>query len=40
MSNGYRIVESGGLDAAVKLVSGCPIVADGGKVHVFELMAM
>jgi len=38
ISNGYSIVEAADLEAAAKLLSGCPIVKDGGKVHDFELM--
>ena len=33
---GYSILEAGDLDAAVSLASGCPIVADGGTVEVYE----
>ena len=33
---GYSILEAGDLDAAVKLASGCPIIADGGSVDVYE----
>ena len=40
VSNGYSIVEASDLGAAAKLVNACPIVAEGGKVHVFELMEM
>ncbi len=40
VSNGYTIVEASNLGAAAKLVNGCPIVKDGGKVHVFDLRAM
>jgi hypothetical protein len=40
VSNGYSVVQADDLAAAAKLVKGCPMIADGGKVHVFELMAM
>ena len=40
ISNGYSIVEAADLEAVAKLLSGCPIVKDDGKVHVFELMPM
>ena len=40
ISNGYSVVEAADLGAAAKLVGACPIVKDGGKVHVFELMQM
>jgi hypothetical protein len=33
---GYSILEGKDLDAAVKLAEGCPIVADGGSVDVYE----
>jgi hypothetical protein len=33
---GYSILEAGDLDAAVSLAAGCPIVADGGTVDVYE----
>ena len=33
---GYSILEAADLDAAVKLGEGCPIVADGGRVDVYE----
>jgi hypothetical protein len=40
VSNGYSVVEAKSLADAAKMLSGCPIIAEGGKVHVFELMAM
>jgi hypothetical protein len=40
VSNGYSFVEAADVGAAAKLLKGCPIVAEGGKVHVFELAAM
>ncbi len=33
---GYSILEAPDLDAAVKLGEGCPIIADGGSVDVYE----
>src|SRR5690349_17397613 len=33
---GYSILEATGLDAAVDLARGCPILADGGAVDVYE----
>ena len=38
--NGYSIFQANDLDAAVKLVKGCPGISAGGKVHVFEVAAM
>jgi hypothetical protein len=40
VSNGYSIVQSDDLAGAARLVKSCPIVAEGGKVHIFELAAM
>jgi hypothetical protein len=40
VSNGYSVVQADDLAAAAKLVKGCPMIADGGKVHIFEQMAM
>jgi hypothetical protein len=40
VSNGYSILQAADLAAAAKLVKDCPIVGEGGKVHVFGLMAM
>ncbi len=40
VSNGYSIVQADNLAAAAKLVGSCPIVSEGGKVHLFELAAM
>ena len=40
VSNGYSVVQADDLAGAAKLVKSCPIVAEGGKVHIFELMAM
>jgi hypothetical protein len=33
---GYSVVAADSLDAATALVKGCPILADGGKVDVYE----
>lgn len=33
---GYSILEAADLDAAVALAGGCPIIADGGRVDVYE----
>jgi hypothetical protein len=33
---GYSVLEAGDLDAAVAMAEGCPIVADGGTVDVYE----
>lgn len=33
---GYSILEADDLDGAVKLAEGCPIIADGGTVEVYE----
>lgn len=33
---GYSILEAADLDAAVALGAGCPIIADGGTVDVYE----
>lgn len=33
---GYSILEAADLDAAVQMAGGCPIVADGGSVDVYE----
>jgi hypothetical protein len=40
VSNGYGIFQAASLKEAAALLKGCPIIADGGKVHVFDLMAM
>jgi hypothetical protein len=40
VSNGYGIVEAASLAAASAMVKACPIIAEGGKVHIFEQMAM
>jgi hypothetical protein len=40
VSNGYSVVQADDLAGAARLVKGCPIVGEGGKAHVFELMSM
>ena len=40
ISNGYSILQANDLAAAAGIVKQCPIIAEGGKVHVFEVMAM
>ena len=37
---GYTLIEAANLDAAVKLVKGCPQLAAGGSVQVAEAIAM
>ncbi len=39
-SNGYTIIQADNLSAAATIARGCPLVADGGEVQVFETMAM
>jgi hypothetical protein len=39
-ANGYTIVQAESLTAAATIARGCPIIADGGEVQVFETMAM
>jgi hypothetical protein len=40
VSNGYSILQAADLGAAAKLVKDCPILGEGGKVHLFDLVAM
>jgi hypothetical protein len=40
VSNGYSVFQADDLAGAAKLAKSCPIVAEGGKVHIFEMMAM
>ena len=40
VSNGYSILQADDLAGAAKILKDCPIIADGGKAHVFDLMAM
>jgi hypothetical protein len=37
---GYSVIEADSLDIAAKLATECPIIADGGRVEVFETIAM
>jgi hypothetical protein len=39
-SNGYSIIQADSLPAAATVAKGCPLIADGGEVQVFETMAM
>ncbi|MGA2479019.1 MAG: hypothetical protein ABSG63_09765 [Spirochaetia bacterium] len=39
-SNGYSVIQAESLNAAAGLAKGCPIIADGGEVQVFETVAM
>jgi hypothetical protein len=34
--SGYSVIKSDSLDAAVKLVDGCPVLSSGGSVDVYE----
>jgi hypothetical protein len=36
MPTGYSIIKADSLDAAVKLAQGCPVLAGGAKVMVYE----
>jgi len=36
MASGYTIVEAGSLDEAVKMAQGCPVLAGGAEISVFE----
>jgi hypothetical protein len=40
VSNGYGVFQAASLAEAAALLKGCPIFAEGGKVHVFDLMPM
>ena len=37
---GYSIVEADGLDAALGMAKGCPVLTAGGAVEVYETMPM
>ena len=37
---GYSILEADSLDAALKLGEGCPILAGGGRIDVYEALAV
>jgi len=39
-ASGYSIVEAADLDAALAMGAGCPIIADGGTVDVYEAMQL
>ncbi|HLE16122.1 MAG TPA: hypothetical protein VI776_15350 [Anaerolineales bacterium] len=36
MASGYTVVKADSLDAAVGLAQGCPVLASGGQVSVYE----
>ncbi len=38
--SGYSIISADSLDAAVKLAQGCPVLADGGTVNVYEAVTV
>ncbi len=38
--NGYSVIQATDIHEAVKLAEGCPVVAEGGFVHVYPAMAM
>jgi len=40
ISNGYSVMLAENLDAAAKLAKDCPILEQGGAVHIFEIMEM
>lgn len=33
---GYSIISAGNLDQAAELAKGCPIIADGGVIHIYK----
>jgi hypothetical protein len=35
-ATGYSIVEAGSIDAAAELAKGCPVLASGGQITVYE----
>jgi hypothetical protein len=35
-ANGYSIVEAGSVDQAAELAKGCPVLASGGRITVYE----
>lgn len=37
---GYSMVEAADLDAAIAMAGGCPIIADGGRVDVYETIVL
>lgn len=40
MQTGYSVLTADSLDAAVKLAKGCPHLANGGQVSVYETLEM
>ena len=40
ISDGYSIFQANSLAEVTALLKGCPILPEGGKVHVFDLIAM
>ncbi|VAW08457.1 hypothetical protein MNBD_ACTINO02-2781 [hydrothermal vent metagenome] len=38
--SGYSIIAADSLGQAVKLAQGCPVLADGGTVNVYEAVAV
>ncbi len=38
--SGYSIIAADSLDGAVSLAQGCPVLADGGTVNVYEAVAV
>jgi hypothetical protein len=38
--NGYSVISADSLDAAVEAAKGCPLLANGGAVDVYETIAM
>ncbi len=40
MSSGYSVIQADSLDAAVEMAKGCPVLASGGQVSVYETMRM
>ena len=39
-TNAYSIFQASDLEASAKLDKDCPGISEGGKVHIFELVAM
>ncbi len=37
---GYSIVEADGIDRAREMVKGCPVLAGGGSIEIYEAMPM
>jgi hypothetical protein len=40
LASGYTIIEAASLDEAIEKGKGCPILKNGGEVHVFEAIPM